>query len=91
MYFYIISNICLTLAKNKETGKFCTSGFDTDRIDNKDGNEEINPKIREDLLMKLKSLAITEDDNDDSDIDDERKSDKSDSDVDDLSCDKYSE
>lgn len=80
------------LAKNKEN-KSCASGFntDTDRIYSKDkNNDETNPKSREDLLMKLKSLAITEDDDDDSDnsdIDDERKSDNFDSDIDDLSYD----
>lgn len=83
-----------SLAKNKESGKSCTSELksDSDRIDNKDGNEdETSSKRREDLLMKLKSLTIVEDDVDsdiDVDSDDEQENDNFDSDVDDLSCDK---
>lgn len=79
-----------SLAKNKENSKSCISGFDTDtdRINSKDRNEgKISPKKREDLLMKLKSLAIIEDDDDiDSDTNNGRENDNFDSDN--LSCDK---
>ncbi|XP_011879161.1 PREDICTED: uncharacterized protein LOC105568266 [Vollenhovia emeryi] len=75
--------------KSKKPSKSRTSEFssDTDRIDSEDRSEdEAGLKKKEDLLMKLKSLAIEEDDDVDSDTNDEGESDNFDSDVDDLSC-----
>lgn len=80
--------LTLFLGKNKENNsKPHTSELDIDanKTDSKDRNEnETSSKRRDDLLMKLKSLAITDDDNIDSDTDDERGSDSFDSDVDNL-------
>ncbi|KYN02656.1 Uncharacterized protein C9orf85 like protein [Cyphomyrmex costatus] len=63
------------LIKSKENNgkKPSTSGLntDTDKIDSKNRNGDETNLKREDLLMKIKSLAIIEDDNIDSDIDEE--------------------
>lgn len=77
--------------RNKENNsKLYTPELDTDidKIDSKIRNEDetSDETKREDLLMKLKSLAIMEDDNIDNDI--ERENDNFDSDIDDLLCDK---
>lgn len=79
------------LARNKENkSKPHTSELDinTDETGINDKNQdETNSKRREDLLMKLKSLAIIEDD-DNIDTDNERENDNFDSDVDELLYDK---
>ena len=45
--------------------------MNTDETDNKDRNEDETIPKKEDLLMKIKSLALIEDDDIDSDIDEE--------------------
>jgi len=45
--------------------------LNTDETDNKDRNEDETIPKKEDLLMKIKSLALIEDDDIDSDIDEE--------------------
>ncbi|XP_011060561.1 PREDICTED: uncharacterized protein C9orf85 homolog [Acromyrmex echinatior] len=60
--------------KSKEnSSKPSTSGLntDTDKTDDKDRNEDETSPKKEDLLMKIKSLALIEDDDIDSDIDEE--------------------
>lgn len=77
------------LARNKENkSKPSELDINTDETGINDKNQdETNSKRREDLLMKLKSLAIIEDD-DNIDTDNERENDNFDSDVDELLYDK---
>lgn len=74
--FRIIKSLYFTLflVKSKENNsKPRTSGLNTDidKTDSEDRNEDETNQEREDLLMKIKSLAIIEDDDIDSDIDEE--------------------
>lgn len=101
VYIYISINVCFHiirnsyptsfLAKNKENNSKPTSELDINRDEtgSKDKNEDEANLKRRDLLMKLKSLTITEDDdNIDSDTDNEREVDNFDSDIDDILYDK---
>ncbi|XP_012055923.1 PREDICTED: uncharacterized protein C9orf85 homolog [Atta cephalotes] len=57
--------------KSKENNSKPNTSLNTDETDNKDRNEDETIPKKEDLLMKIKSLALIEDDDIDSDIDEE--------------------
>ena len=71
--FHIIRSLCSTLflVKSKENNSKPNTSLNTDETDNKDRNEDETIPKKEDLLMKIKSLALIEDDDIDSDIDEE--------------------